>query len=89
MMKKFLMFDFLITPWLVRILYWVMQVIIIIKALDIMTSQSTYIFGDRIDNVASGWIIIIFGSAILRLITEIMILGFRIAKDIELLKKDD
>lgn len=83
------MFDFLITPWLIRIIYWLLQVIIVFASLKILTGGNANIFGSYINGLLGGLFFLIVGSLVLRLITELLIIGFKIAENTQYLKKDD
>lgn len=88
-MKKFLMFDFLITPWIIRIIYWLLQVIIIFASFRILTGGNAEIFGGYINGLGGGLLVLIVGSLALRLITELLIIWFKIAENTQYLKKED
>ncbi len=82
-MKKFLMFDVLIAPWMIRILYWILQLAIIVVSLT----------GGRIFNfqLGNGEILLIFviGSLLLRLVAETLIVWFKIAENTQQMKKEE
>jgi hypothetical protein len=89
MFKKFLLFDFLITPWLVRIVYWLLQILIIILSYRIISGGNAKVFGTNFDGTIGGFLFLIICSIILRLITELMIISFKIAENTQYLKKQE
>ncbi len=86
--KRFFMFDFLITPWIIRIIYWLLQIIIVIGSFGIMIGYNN-IFSYYLYGFMGGLIFLIVGSLVLRLITELLIIVFKIAENTEYLKKED
>lgn len=88
-MKKFLMFDFLITPWIIRIIYWVLQVIIFFGSLRIITGGNAEIFGSYVNGLGGGLLFLIVGSLALRLISELLIIWFKIAENTQNLTKEN
>lgn len=84
-MKKFLMFDLMITPWIIRILYWILQVVVIIAGLYSMFSGARVGYG--MGGFAGGLIMIIGGSLVLRMYLELMIVLFKISENTSKLKE--
>lgn len=89
--KQFLMFDFFITTWIVRIGYWLTQALVIILALAAM------FFGGELSgaitevyepNFLAGLLILIAGSLLVRLFSEGIIVLFKICENTSQLKKD-
>jgi len=85
-MKKFLMFDLMITPWIIRILYWVLQIAVIIGGLYTMGSSHGY-GGFGMGGVLGGLIMIIGGTLVLRLFFEMMMVMFKISENTSKLKE--
>lgn len=100
-MKKYLMFDLLVTPWIIRILYLVGQLLIIVWGFTSMT-YAQFLGGPSADKpdihqvhsnsifgggVLSGFLIIILGSLALRLFFEILMVQFKIAENTSQLKE--
>ena len=83
-MSDFLMFNKLITTWLVRIVYWIMQIVIFyvsIMAMFVETNFNYKTIGDDDPNFLSGLLILILGSLILRIVTESIIVIFKICEN--------
>ncbi len=85
-MKKFLMFDMMITPWIIRILYWILQVVVIIGGFYTMGSSHGY-GGLGMGGVLGGLIMIIGGTLVLRLFFEMMMVMFKISENTSRLKE--
>lgn len=83
------MFDFLITPWIIRIIYWILQVIILLGSIKIMTGGNAEIFGSYVNGLGGGLLFLVVGSLVLRLISELLLIGFKIAENTQNLKKED
>lgn len=83
------MFDFLITPWLIRIIYWLLQLALVIGSLKVITGGNAKIFGSTINGFMGGLGLLILGSLAIRLITELLIVWFKIAENTQYLKKGD
>ena len=89
--KKFLMFDFLITTWIVRIGYWLGQALIIILAVATMFfggELNGIIIGDNGPNFLIGLLTLVIGSLLIRLFSEGIIILFKISENTSQLKKD-
>jgi hypothetical protein len=96
-MKKFLMFDLMITPWIIRILYAINQVIIIIVGLFIFfKSANNYSGYNGYSNSHSlfdgggplyGLLVIIGGSLVSRLFFEMLMVMFKISENTSELKE--
>lgn len=87
---QFLLFDFLITTWIVRIVYWLGELSIIVICFSTMFVEGDLnraIIGDDDPNFFLGLLILVFGSLILRLLTESMIVLFKISENTSQLKK--
>lgn len=95
---KFLMFDSMITPWIIRILYWVGQVLIIVTGLVSMANvrggggyYSGYggggLFGGLSMGPLGGLLYIILGTLLLRLFFEILMVQFKICENTSQLKE--
>jgi hypothetical protein len=84
-MKKFLMFDLMITPWIIRILYWILQIAVIIGGLYTMGSGNRVGFG--MGGAVGGLIMIIGGTLVLRLFFEMMMVMFKISENTSKLKE--
>jgi len=84
-MKKFLMFDLMLTPWIVRILYWLMQLGIIIVGILTMAEITDFDFADSA--LLTGLIIIVGGSLGLRMFFEGIIVIFKICENTSELKE--
>ena len=88
--KQFLMFDFLITTWIVRIGYWLGQALIILIALATMFfggELNGIILGDNGPNLLIGLLFLIVGSLLIRLFSEGIIVLFKISENTSQLKK--
>lgn len=83
------MFDFFITPWLIRIIYWLLQLIIVVASLQIVTGGNANILGFDINGLEGGLLFLIASSLALRLITELLISGFKIVENTQYLKTED
>lgn len=86
-MKKFLMFDVLISPWIIRVLYWILQIAIIVSGLIlIFTDHGVGYENIRIFSFIllgplakfGGIGLIIVGSIYLRLLFELFLVLFKI-----------
>ena len=89
--KQFLMFDFFITTWIVRIGYWLAQALVIILALVAMFfggELSGAITEDYEPNFLVGLLILVAGSLLVRLFSEGVIVLFTICENTSHLKKD-
>jgi succinate-acetate transporter protein len=86
-MKKFLMFDLMITPWIIRILYWVMQIGIIFGGLFMMFAGNEFGRYGQNMGIASGLALIVFGSLMLRLFFELIMVQFKISENTSELKE--
>ncbi len=84
-MKNFLMFDLMITPWIIRILYWILQIVVIIGGLYTMGSGERAVFGPS--GAVGGLIMIIGGTLVLRLFFEMMMVMFKISENTSKLKE--
>jgi hypothetical protein len=84
-MKKFLMFDLMITPWIIRILYWIMQIGIILGGLYTMGSGASLGFGKG--GAIGGLIMLVGGTLVLRLFFEMMMVMFKISENTSKLKE--
>ena len=87
--KEYLMFDQLLTTWIVRVVYWIGQVAIVIVSIMAMFIESDFnylIIGDDDPIFILGLLILIFGSLILRLVTESIIVLFKICENTEKIK---
>ena len=88
-MKKFLMFDILITPWIIRVIYWILQVVIIIFGIFMIFNNNFeiimeyYYLLNMIGPFAYfGWFgFIIIGSIYLRLVFELIMVVFKISEN--------
>lgn len=84
------MFDYMVTPWIIRILYWIMQISIIIFGFVIMFSGGNSELG--LSGFGGGLLIIIVGTLIIRLFFEMLMVQFKISENTsqmkDLLKKD-
>lgn len=80
------MFDLMITPWIIRILYWVLQIAVIIGGLYTMGSSHAY-GGFGMGGVLGGLIMIIGGTLVLRLFFEMMMVMFIISENTSKLKE--
>ena len=87
--KEYLMFDKLLTTWIVRVVYWIGQVAIVRISIQTMFFDSEFnllITGDDDPIFILGLLILIFGSLILRLVTESIIVLFKIYENTEKIK---
>ena len=88
MLKEFLLFNFLITPWLIRIIYWILQLLIIFLSIKIIFGEVLILDFYLISGFLEGILFLIFGSLFLRLSTESLIIFFKISENIQELKKN-
>ena len=79
------MFDLMITPWIIRILYWLMQTGIILGGLYTMGSGASLGFGKG--GAIGGLIMLICGTLVLRLFFEMMMVMFKISENTSKLKE--
>lgn len=97
-MKEFLMFDVMITPWIIRILYWVSQIGVILAGLAAFFSPSrsnVMGYNDYGSYGRSflgggpfyGLLILIVGSLFLRLFFEMLMVQFKISENTSELKE--
>lgn len=89
-MKKFLLFDFLVTTWVIRLIYWILQSAIIVFSIAAMSGsfENTNLFSNY-SGIGPGIFILIFGSLSFRLIMEILIVPFKITENLQnLLEKN-
>lgn len=94
-MKKFLMFDLMITPWIIRILYWISQTgIILTSIITFFRSPDPYRSYlqsgfERMFNGGplSALLILIFGSLVSRLFYEVLMVLFKISENTSDLKE--
>jgi hypothetical protein len=84
-MKKFLMFDLMISPWIIRILYWLAQLGVIIAGILTIFDVTDLDFVDS--TFLAGLIIIVGGSLVLRLLFEGIIILFKICENTSQLKE--
>ena len=83
------MFDFFITPWLIRIIYWISQILLVVASLKIFTGGNLGFFGSYINGFVGGLLFLIVGSLLLRLLTELLIVVFKLVENTQYLKKND
>jgi hypothetical protein len=79
--RKFLYFDEMITPTLIRIGYWLSLVVVLFAGLG-------RAFDGGIGNFISGLVFIVAGAIIVRVLAELVILAFKIQEDIETVAKN-
>jgi len=66
-----------------------LQIIIIIASFNIVSGGNATIFGSYINGFLGGLSFLIVSSLALRLITELLIIGFKIVENTQYLKKDN
>jgi len=81
------MFDFMITPWIIRILYWILQIIVIVLGLIQSFYQGLFDEFLRHANVLGGLLFIIIGTLVLRLFFEMLMVQFKISENTSKLKE--
>jgi hypothetical protein len=85
--KNFLMIDSLITPHVLRVIYWILQlVILIVSLIAIFSGNSSPAFKGMPSGAAGGILLLIVGSLLLRIYIELLIVIFRIAEDLRELR---
>jgi len=76
----------MITPWIIRILYWILQVILII--LGLMATFGVGLMDEFRDwGALGGILIIICGTLVLRLFFEMLLVQFKISENTSQLKE--
>ncbi|SER24449.1 protein of unknown function [Gracilibacillus ureilyticus] len=75
MVKKFLSFDKMITPSIIKVVFWIGVVIVVITGLITMISGLSY-YGSG-EQVFSGIITILLGPLVIRIYCELLILMFK------------
>jgi len=84
-MKKFLMLDIMISPWIIRVLYWIAQAgVLVIGLIGLFTGDYDFTLGTGANLV--GLLVIILGTALCRLVFELFMVQFKICENTEEIK---
>jgi hypothetical protein len=82
------MFDFMITPWIIRILYWVTQIFVLIFGLAaIITGDHDFRITREIDAEVTGILVLVVGSLALRLFFEMSMVRFKIFENTKQIRR--
>lgn len=72
----------MITPWVIRVLYWITQTIIIIAGLIGIVTMRDQFSGERgIGGLLISLLLLIGGTLLLRLLFEMLIVQFKISEN--------
>ncbi|SER24101.1 protein of unknown function [Gracilibacillus ureilyticus] len=77
MIQKFLSFDKMITPMIIKVVFWIGIVITVLSGLGTMISGFNSFYGGGLQ-VFTGLLIIIIGPIVVRIYCELLILMFKI-----------
>jgi hypothetical protein len=86
------MFDTMIAPLVIKILYWIGEILVIVYGVTLIGKIELFGYsggdasGEFFDGVVGGFIFIILGTIVLRLIFEILIVQFKTYESINRLK---
>jgi len=76
--KKFLMFDFMLTPWIIRVLYAILQFALIVISLLSMIFRDYYTLGF---DFKSSLALLVGGTIVLRVFFEVLMVQFKVAEN--------
>lgn len=86
MVQKFFSFDSMITPLIIKIIFWVGVVFSILSGLGIMISGFNSYYGGGFQ-VFMGILTIVVGPLIVRIYCELLIIAFKIHDSLKVIKE--
>ncbi|TNG94444.1 DUF4282 domain-containing protein [Pasteurellaceae bacterium USgator11] len=84
--KDFFIFDKLITPKIITIIYWILMIVSVISGLETLVVMSYY---SMLTAIIYGGLIIILGILFARIFCELILVIFKINTNLEKLNKSD